>query len=254
MSFVVLACATSALLQRFGSAAVVYSAAARMSSRPEGAEPACASTRGPGPWPSKVRYFLDFWIYSDAQHMWGFGRAVGAIELARTSNSIRPTRLSAVRPVPYVLISRERSSALVSQQPGLRGMAGVFTDVTMMTARLHRQPHGSETTACSPEVGKTDRALVAIATSARHEPAPALRALAPNARSASKLRADQLNFGRDEGEFLAIRGARIGPTYMGINLILRVFSPFLLINPQASSRGANSHCTEICSRSEAAMH
>ena len=206
----------------------------------ESAGPACAPTRA-GPWLSKVRYFLDFWIYSGAQHMWGFGRAVGAIELARTSNSIRPTRLSAVRPVPYVLIGHERSSALVSQQPGLRGMAGVFTDVTMMTARLHRQPHhcdGSETTACSPEVGKTDRALVAIATSARHEPAPVLRALAPNARQSVKTEGRPTQFWpRRIGEFRAIRGARIGPTYVGINLILKVFSPFLLINHPSQQSG-----------------
>lgn len=68
-------------------------------------------------------------------------------------------------------------------------MAGVFTDITMMAARLHRQPHhwdGSEKTTCSFRSGKTDRALVAIASSARHEPAPVLRALAPNARQSVK--------------------------------------------------------------------
>jgi hypothetical protein len=192
--------------------------------------------------------------------MLGFGRAVGAIEFATTSNSIRPTRLSAVVPVPYVLISHERSSALVSQQPGLRGMAGVFTDVTMMTARLHRQPHHCDgrTTACSPEVGKTDRALVVLATSARREPAEMLRALAPDARRSVKTERRPTQFWalieRRIGEFRAIHGAHIGLPYVGINHILKVFSPSLLINHQASSRGASSHCFEICSRSEAAMH
>lgn len=158
----------------------------------ESAGPACAPTRA-GPWLSTVHYFLDFWIYLGARHMWGFDRAVGAIELARTSNSIRP-RLSAVRPGPYVLISHERSSALVSQQPGLRAMDGVFTDVTITTAGQHRQPHhcdGSETTACSPEVGKTDRALVAIATSARHEPFRCCERWRQTLATASKLRAAQ---------------------------------------------------------------
>jgi hypothetical protein len=58
--------------------------------------------------------------------------------------------------------------------------------------------------------------------------------------------------------------ARIGPTYMGINHTLKVFSPFLLINPTPAvgghhptalkcARSPRLRCIEIRSRSEAAM-